>query len=128
MPFMTVDVGGADLVVEIQTQNAARDVDDSGIDESTAYSGAPLVTVTYDVLEVWPLTTGPLTIDQYTALKAAAQYPATIQVSGDFARDAAAGAAPTINASVKVGRAEYLAIGGSGAFYYTAPVTVRRKY
>jgi len=123
MAFLTIDVGGANLVVEVDVSNAAMVPDDSGTDQWRAHSGALNVTQTYADLPTWPFTTGPLTIDQLAALVAAAQFPKTIVVSGDFARTSSSGSAPNVNATVKVNRRPYLSVGGT-SFQYQAEILI----
>ena len=126
MAFLTIDTGGANLTVEVDSSDASADYDDAGTSIEPAYSGKPIVSQTYAPRDVWSFTTGPLTIDQHSALIAAAQYPLAINVTGDAFRTASAGGAPTISAIVRVGRRRYIPIGATGGFYYGASLTITK--
>ena len=78
--FLIIDVGGADLALEINVESASFKWDRSGTSKSRSYSGKPQVTVTYADKGVWSVTAKPLTTDEYAALVAAAQWPETITI------------------------------------------------
>lgn len=127
MAFLTIDVGGANLVVEaISNSGASRwGKDMSGIDVTKAYSGKGLITKTYDPTDEWEFTAYLPTLDDLQALRAAAQYPKPISVSGDFARTSSSGGAPTVTGvTVLVGAADYAPI--ADLFYYTAPLSIAK--
>lgn len=125
--MLVLDVGGADLAVEVQTSGFSRAPDRSGITKKRSLGGALLVTQVFAERVAFPaFTTGPLTTDQLEAVKAAAQYPATIVVGGDALRLDAANTVPqTVNAKVLVESDEYLSIGGTD-FMSVARITVEQ--
>jgi len=127
MPFLTIDVGGANLevlAISNSGRSAWRKIMD-GIDVSRAHSGKGLITKTYDPVDEWNFTAYLPTLDDLAALRTAAQYPKPISVSGDFARTATSGSAPTVTGvAVLVGDADYAPTGDK--FYYTAPLTISK--
>ncbi len=127
MAFLTIDVGGADLDVEVITDaSPSWEQTTEGIDVSAAYDGTGLITKTYDPIDEWGFTALLFGgIDDLAALRAAAQYPIPISVTGDALRTSSSGSAPTVTGvTVKVGRAEYRPIGVD--WFYVAPLTIRK--
>lgn len=127
MAFITIDVGGANLDVEAISNSggASWTKNTEGIDVSPAYSGKGLISVTYDAIDEWDFNVYLKTLDDLTALRAAAQYPKPISVAGDFARTSSSGGAPTVTGvTVQVGKAEYAPI--ADLFYYTAPLAIKK--
>jgi hypothetical protein len=122
--FLILDVGGANLVVEVETSNFERRKDRSGTDISRSYSGKKMVTETYpDKLVFPPFQTGPLTVEELLAIEAAAQWPATIPVGGPALRNTTANTVPqTIDATVLVESAKDMAVGDD--WIYLATITL----
>ena len=123
MDFLTVDVGGADLVVEIDQQNATYRPDRSGTSKERAYSGKPMVTVTYPEKGTWSFQTKPLTTDELQALITAAQWPDTITIGGEFQRiDAANTVAQEIDGTLLVEEMTYFGV--LDDFLHVAKLTI----
>jgi hypothetical protein len=104
MNYLILDVGGANLVVEVDVTTGSRRPDRSGTSIERSFSGKPMVTQTYGEKMTLPtLRTSWLTTEQYEALKAAANWPETIVVGGTALRITTADTVPqTINAIVEV--------------------------
>lgn len=113
--MLVLGVGGANLAVEVQVSGFARAPDRSGITKKRALGGAMLVTQVFAERIAFPaFTTGPLTTAQVVAIRAAANYPATIVVGGEALRITDANTVPqTINAKVLVETEDFLSVGGT---------------
>jgi hypothetical protein len=106
--FLVIDVGGDDLAVEINVEGASFRWDRSGTTKDRSASGKTQIVVTHDDKGVWTFTTKPLTTDEYEALVAAAQYPATITVGGEALRNTSANTVPqTVDCTVLVESVDY---------------------
>lgn len=123
MDVIILDVGGAGLVVEVNTDNFSWRPNRTGTSIEPAYSGAPMVTRTYRDTGVWTFTTKWLTTNEYKAIEGAAKFPEVIVVGGQALRTTDANTTPqTVSAYVEVTQADYKPIGAD--FLYLASITI----
>lgn len=123
--FLVIDVGGANLAIEVVQGSATLRRDSSGVSLERALGGQLQITKTYDAKPEIPFTTKWLTTEEYLALLAAAKWPRPIVVGGEALRNSNANTVPqTITAVVEVTQADYVA--NDLDFLYLASVLVRQ--
>jgi hypothetical protein len=126
--MLIIDVGGADLTVEVQTGNFAREWSDEGTHIWRALGGALNATRTFGRKMVFRgALTKPLTTEELEELRAAAKWPQTISVGGDALRLTSSGTPiQTISAKVSIDTEDYLSDAGLD-FFHIAHVTVTQS-
>lgn len=123
--MLIIDVGGANLAVEVQTSGFVRTYDQSGISVRRMMGGNTTAVRTFSPRVMLQGTlTKALTTNELVALRAAAKWPRKIVVGGDALRiDDANTVGQTLNARVQVSDEDFLAVGGTD-FLHIAHVTV----
>ncbi len=125
--MITIDVGGDDLDVEVQTSGFQLTPDDSGVSVKRSLAGTLIATRTFAGRSTWTGTlTKALTTDELADLRAAAKWPQTIVVGGEAFRADAANTTPqTVNAKVQITSEDFMPVGGTD-FLHIAHVTIFR--
>lgn len=123
--MLVIDVGGAGLAVEVQTNGFTRSYDESGLSVKRSLGGGSLVTQVFAPrAELRGTLTKALTTDELAALRAACKWPRRIVVGGDALRIDSANTTPqTLNARVHVETEDFMPVGGTD-FLHVAHVTV----
>lgn len=114
LPFLTLNPGEVDeLDVEVQTSNASKTWDTSGIGRERSLGGTAIVVVTHERRATFPgYLTKWLTTEEYQALEAATRYPAPITVGGLSLRTTTPDTVPqTMFVTVEVTEAEFMPVG-----------------
>ena len=108
--FLVVDVGGANLAVEIDTDGASLTYDQAGTAIEDADDGSSLVSVAFATRRSATFKSKWMTTEEFVALKAAAQWPKSITVGGHFLRTTTPNTTPqTMTARVNITQADYFA-------------------
>lgn len=109
--FLVIDVGGANLAVEIDTEGASMQFDRSGVIVEDADDGSKLVTQLHAIRRNAPMKSKWLTTEEFEALKAAAKNGLVpVVVGAHFLRTTTPNTVPqTMTALVIIGQAEYFA-------------------
>src|SRR5690348_12333564 len=125
--FLIVDVGGADLAVEIDTDGASLQFDRSGVSEEDADDGSKLVVVGYDVRRIASLKSKWLTTEEFQALVAASKNGLEpILIGGHLIRTTTPNTVPqTMSAILEVSSADYFA--DDDDFLHVAQINIRES-
>jgi len=125
--FLVLDVGGANLAVEIDTEGASMQYDRSGVSEEDADDGSKLVTALFVTRRIGSMKSKWLTTEEFEALKAASKMALEpIVVGGHFIRTSTPNTVPqTMTALVEVSQADYFR--DDDDFLHVAQINIRES-